>query len=256
MPTTTDPPTAPVPPAASRGPAISGGLAIVLLAAAAVGGLFVWTRLIEQTQPTPTASAPLPVIVTDPKHRVTPEMEQASASVVGAAVPDIRLDSSDGVARSLRDLAQTHSPIALVFIKDGCPCSESAQPYYNRLFSAYGSKATFLGVIDRDAAGARAWGQTFRSSFPILADPGLSLMKSLGATNSAFFVLIDHDAVLRMWPGYSISMIEEASADLARATGLAPQPIDTSDAPENPYSGCPYDLDETQVTPSQPPTQP
>jgi peroxiredoxin len=226
-----------------------------LIAAMAIGGIVVATRIVEPSRSTSTPPPPVAVVVTtEEKHRVTPEMEQASEAAAGRTVPDVTLPSSDGATRSLRDLAAGGAPIVLVFIKDGCPCSESAQPYYNRLFAAYGSKATFLGVIDRDPEGARAWGSKFRASFPIVADPDLSLMRALRATNSAYFVLIHHNAVSRMWPGYSVGMLEEAGADLARATGRTLQPIDTSDAPENPYSGCPYDLDDPPSDPRSSPS--
>ena len=59
----------------------------------------------------------------------------------------------------------------LAFIKDGCPCSEAAEPYFHQLHAAYGSRAGFLGVIDGDVAAARDWSVRHATPYPVLADP-------------------------------------------------------------------------------------
>jgi hypothetical protein len=44
----------------------------------------------------------------------------------------------------------------------------------------------------------------------------------------------------KLWPGYSAAMLEDAVARLARLTGFVATPIDTSGAPAEMTTGCPY----------------
>ena len=132
-------------------------------------------------------------------------------------------------------------PVVLVFIKDGCPCSVSAEAYFNQLHAAYRGKIRFVGVIDGDPKTARKWGAIQGVPFPIVPDPKLDLMQSYGATNSAYVALIDRAGrIEEFWPGYSVSMLRDLNSKMSKLAHLETESIETPDAPEDLYSGCPF----------------
>jgi len=181
------------------------------------------------------------ITVETAKHVVTPSMAEASRGMVFRQAPAFTLKATDGAEYSLGELIR-EKPLLLTFIKIGCPCSEAAQPFFNRLRAAY-PHARILGVIDGDPGPADLWAMKIRVSYPLLLDPNLQLVRAYGVENSAYAVLVDQKGQITMhWPGYSASMLQELGASLARLTGSAVSPIDTVDAPVEFHSGCPYDL--------------
>jgi len=184
---------------------------------------------------------PISIPVESTKHLVTPRMAEGSRGMVLRQAPEFTMKATDGADYCLRELIR-QGPVLLTFIKIGCPCSEAAQPYFNRLRAAY-PHAKILGVIDGELGPANLWGQKIRVSYPLLLDPDLQLVRAYGVENTAYVVLVDQKGQITMhWPGYSASMLQELGATLARLTRSAVRPIDTLDAPVEFYSGCPYDL--------------
>ena len=148
------------------------------------------------------------------KHRVTPQMAEASRGMVSRPAPAFTRKATDGAEYSLGKLIQ-EGPVLLTFIKIGCPCSESAQPYFNRLQVAY-PHVKILGVIDGELGPANLWASKIRPSYPLLLDPELQLVRAYGVENSAYVVLVDQKGqILMHWPGYSASMLQELGATLA-----------------------------------------
>ncbi len=175
------------------------------------------------------------------KHRVTPRMSEASQKKVLAQAPEFSMEGNDGATYRLSELLQ-HGPVLLTFIKIGCPCSEAAQPYFNRLQADYPG-ARILGVIDGQRGPAEVWAKRIKIAYPYLIDPDLKLVREYGVENSAYTVLIAQDGRIAMhWPGYSESVLGELNARLATLTHSATKPIDVADAPTELYTGCPYDL--------------
>jgi len=174
------------------------------------------------------------------KHRVTVAMLAAAEKSEGQGTSSFRAPTADGTICTLADLAMSR-PLVLVFIKDGCPCSEAAQPFLNRLHELYGAGAQFAGVIDADAAAARRWAAANRVAFPLLLDPELEVVRRYGAENSAYVALIGRGGkVLKAWPGYSADMLRELGRRLAEMTGAPERLLALADAPQEMYSGCPY----------------
>lgn len=204
-----------------------------------VGFLYAWVRMSSETDifgKSPTEVPGVPA-----KHIVTPRMSEASRGMVSRQAPDFSKKATDGENYALRELIR-QGPVLLTFIKIGCPCSEAAQPYFNRLKTSY-SQARILGVIDGELGPANLWASKIRVSYPLLLDPDLELVRAYGVENSAYVILIDQQGRLAMhWPGYSASMLQELGASLARLTRSIPRLIDVSDAPGELYTGCPYDL--------------
>jgi peroxiredoxin len=210
---------------------------ILLLAVAtiAAGGLFAYVRLGGPARPTGKVA-----FVEPEKHRVTVDMLASTATMTEKSAPSFRLRATDGTTYALDELAR-ETPVVLAFIKDGCPCSTDAQRYFNRLHEAYGHEIRFLGVIDVDPDKARAWGQQNRTTFPLVTDPGLGVMRDYKADSSAYVAVIAKGgAIDRLYPGYSESMLAEISDRLARLAGIPPRPIDASGAPDELSTGCPF----------------
>ncbi len=186
------------------------------------------------------AAPPTVVIEGATKHLVTGPMAEASRSMIERMAPPFEALTIDGKVYKLDELRR-RGPVVLTFIKDGCPCSESAQPYFNRLVVAHPG-AEFLGVIDVDAEKAARWASKCRVSYPLLLDPALEIVRAFHVENSAYVVLIDSGGRIRKhWPGYSSGMLRELGATLAELTGSGERPIDIADAPEDEYTGCPFD---------------
>ncbi len=173
------------------------------------------------------------------KHLVTPAMLAATDARSWQPAPTFHAIATDGQTYDLAELT-AERPLVVVFIKDGCPCSTDAQRFYNRLHEAYGREVRFLGVIDADTDGGRAWGQRSRTAFPLLADLDLGIARRFGAESSAYMAVVDRGgAIDHLYPGYSQEMLAEASGRIARLAGVAPRPIDVAGAPDELSTGCP-----------------
>lgn len=202
------------------------------------GGAFAWTR----AQAIRRVNAPIPVAppVEPDKHKVTPEMQRGADERAKRPAPPFHQEDGEGVTRDLGEMLKA-GPIVLVFIKDGCPCSISAEAYFNAIHSAYRGRVQFLGVIEGDAAVARRWASANGVPFPILPDPELKLTKAYGATNSAFVALIDRSgSVVEFWPGYSLGMLRDLNQRVASMMGIEVETVEFADAPDDLYSGCPF----------------
>jgi peroxiredoxin len=211
----------------------------LLLALAALLGASVYAYVRSGGRLRPSAK----VTFAEPeKHRVTPAMLAATGAMATTPAPSLRARGTDGVDHDLGELIRS-GPLVLVFIKHDCPCSVDAQRFFNRLHIAYGKKVRFLGVIDRDADGGRAWGQQNRTSFPLLADPGLSIVRAYKAESSAYLAVVAKGGTIDcLYPGYSTTMLSEASERIARLAGVEAVPIVSAGAPDELSTGCPFDL--------------
>lgn len=181
-----------------------------------------------------------PTVVEPEKHKVTAEMLRGAEARETLLAPMFRARASDDATHELAE-GLKRGPVVLVFIKDGCPCSVSAEGYFNSLHAAYDGRVRFFGVIDGDRDAARAWAARNGVPFPILIDPDCALVRDFRAENSAYVALIDRSGRIdSFWPGYSTAMLEALNARIAVLAGLPEAPIDTTGAPEELYSGCPF----------------
>jgi peroxiredoxin len=173
-------------------------------------------------------------------HPVTARMTAAAGAVTGGWVASEEAIGSDGRIYAL--LAETaDQPLVLAFIKDGCPCSEAAEPYFRQLHAAYGSRARFLGVIDGDVAVARDWSLRHATPYPVLADPDRRLVTACAAERSAYLMVAAQGGrIEKLWPGYGATMLTEVGAHLARLTGLNETALNTVGAPTEMVSGCEF----------------
>jgi len=180
------------------------------------------------------------VVESDEKHLVTPEMRSATEKAANTIAPGFRAEATDGKTYDLAELTG-NGPVALVFIKEGCPCSVDSQPLFNRLSEAYGSDAPFFGVIDAPIGRAGKWAEVNHAAFPLLSDVDLKIVHDYKAESSAYLAVVAKGgAIEKLWPGYSVGMIHEASDLLAKLTSTEPKAIDATGAPEEMLTGCPF----------------
>lgn len=207
------------------------------LLAGIVGGAYFYVRLRAEFGPPPSAYT-VPIIVE--KHTVTEAMSEMSQALVDTPAPPFSAKGIDGTTFDL-DSELARGPVVLTFIKFGCPCSEESQAFFNALAKSH-PKARFLGVIDVDAEKARGWGEKFGVNYPMLLDEGLKMVHDYKVENSTYVVVIDGKKVIRQhWPGFSRGMLRNVENLLAELTDGTVNPIDVAEAPENLYSGCPFD---------------
>jgi peroxiredoxin len=211
---------------------------VFVLAFAVLGAAFACSKLLYESNDPVTFA---PIFVEGPqKHVVTAPMLAATARMTAVAAPAFRAQATDDCFYDIQEMANDR-PVVLVFIKDGCPCSLAAQPYFNLLFGAYGKHARFFGVFDGSVSDAKKWAAKNQAAFPLLSDPDLSAVKEYKAENSAYVALIARAGTIeKLWPGYSGTMLADACARLARLTGHTAKPIDARDAPAEMATGCPY----------------
>ena len=220
-------------------------LATIILGMLILGLAFLWYR----ADAIPSADRGPMVVVgvaAEQEHRVTPSMEAASKAMADREAPPFRLRGGDGRTYDSADLIG-REPLVLVFIQDGCPCSASAEPFFDRLHRAYGEASTFLGVIDGGPDVASAWVSEHGTPFPVLADADMEVIRAYDIRNSAYVALIDRDgSIVAIWPGYSSEILVEISERLAAMTGLNVADVGDDEAPLLPYSGCPFPVSITE----------
>jgi peroxiredoxin len=162
-------------------------------------------------------------------HQPTPAMLESADKAAGAvAVP------------CLADLTSSR-PLVLVFVKDGCPCSEAAQPFLNALRDAYGDRANFAAVFDGDGDAATRWAKANHARFTMLPDPSLELVRRYGVENSLYIALVSPGGkVAKAWPGYSAEMLQDLGHRLGKTGDGVKRILTFVGAPDHMYSGCPY----------------
>jgi peroxiredoxin len=191
----------------------------------------------------PTVSIPLKPLIEPEKHVATEVMIRQATDKTAELAPTFSATDGQGMNHDSSTSLMQH-PTVLIFIKNGCPCSVSAQPFFEKISKAYGDRVAFLGVIDGTPDTAKAWGEKYRAKIPILADPALKIVRAYGAESSVYVVLIGPDGkIVRAWPGHSQEMLEELVGLLESSTGFQPKKLDFDDAPENLMAGCPFDTE-------------
>lgn len=175
------------------------------------------------------------------KHLVTDAMTEKAKQQELKPAPEFDLtDPVSGKQISLKQLAG-EKPVVVYFIKEGCPCSQTYEPFIQEFASNYADVAHVVGIIDGDADTARRWSSRYVNRYPIANDPTNATMIRWGATNSAFTALVDQQGKLvAYWPGYSRWMLEEMSQKLAELAGVPRRRLAVLDAPSQLYTGCSF----------------
>lgn len=213
-------------------PAVSFGAVLLCVI---VGG----SVLLAVNRPEAPIEANVPNLLNEPRHPVTLKMEQDAKAVVGEAAPEIALTDDQGHPYSLSAHVKD-GPVLVVMVKEGCPCSMEAQPFFNQLAKAYPA-VKFVAVTDAPKYQASKFRDDFEVPYPLVTEPGMHTFEAFQSPRSVYATLIGKGGTVRaMWPGYSKSIITEISKALAQETGLPEAKLDLHDAPERPSSGCKF----------------
>jgi hypothetical protein len=176
------------------------------------------------------------------RHVVTPQMEVETAAMANRMPGPEQAISNSGKSVQFGEAAASR-PEFVLFIKTGCPCSVDAQPIFNNLARKFAKEVDFVGVIDGDPEVAKSYASQFLVAFPVVADQHLSIIRSYRALAATFSALVARNGhIVKMWPGYSVSILKEMNHDLSRAADVKETPFDPEYAPIQKASGCAFGL--------------
>jgi peroxiredoxin len=181
-----------------------------------------------------------PIISSEPRHLVTAKMMEVASGWLNKEAPDFAVKDYEGNPVALGGESRAR-PQFLYFIKDGCPCSIDVEPLFHDLHKRFGKKIDFVGVIDKGDKSARQWSTDMKTNYPIVPDEAKAVIHAYGATNSAFSLLIGKEGkILKMWPGYSVDLLQDMNQNMAVSIGEEPKPFDTRWAPKIKAAGCAF----------------
>lgn len=207
------------------------------IAALAIAALAVAVSILATQQPAGVRSN-MPNLATGPRHPVSGQMRETSASLEGKMATDQTVRSREGKPVQLAATWEAQ-PAVLVFTKDGCPCTIEAQPHFNRLAAAYQGRAAFLGLIDTDPVPAGKFEDDFSVPYPVLSVPEPGVFRAFRAERSVYVTLVEPGGrIARQWPGYSGPMLRELDAAISKLLGTKPSSVKFDGAPDEETSGC------------------
>jgi peroxiredoxin len=173
------------------------------------------------------------------RHYVSPQQLADGHTTETRDAPLSGIDQH-GVPRSWSDLSTGRS-VALVFVKDGCPCSVEFEPYFHRLAAAYPEAVRFVTIINGDVRTARRFADENHVPYPVLADEAHALITRFHAEHGATVVLLSASGKLEgRWPGCSREMMCELSGRIARISQFREEMIDVAGLPGALTAGCAY----------------
>jgi peroxiredoxin len=131
--------------------------------------------------------------------------------------------------------------IQFYFIEKDCPCSAEAAPFLDRIQDEFGSSCQVVGLINANQTEAIAWAKKVGTSFPIIADPKLAIIRAYGAEQSVYTTLVaPGGTIVKTFPGYGQEMLHELTTKIAKHGGKAQAKLVIADAPVQLISGCPF----------------
>lgn len=131
-----------------------------------------------------------------------------------------QLTAAGSLAERRVERFATDRPLALLFLKHGCPCNDDFEPFWQRLRGAYGDHLAFRAVTDEDGEAIRLF----------------------EVENSGYLILLRADgSVDAAWPGWSREMFEQVNQRIAALVGVSEKPLDLAGLPNALTTGCPYD---------------
>jgi peroxiredoxin len=219
------------------------GLAVALWAAGTPG----------TTKPLPPGPAPLEKPGSrspdhgGERHYVTPRQLADSNTMVSRALDALQAVGQDGRHLGWDELSAGR-PVALVFIKEGCPCTTTFEPFFGRVEKLYRGEARFAAVIDAGTEAARRHASEQHLPYPVLADPERRIIRRLRAENGGYVVLLTADGVIDgFWPGCSADALRDLGRRIARLAGREERPLNVSGMPGSLTTGCPFESEAVRA---------
>jgi len=123
-----------------------------------------------------------------------------AALTVDTAAPDFTLQTVDGKNFSLRE-ALGRGPVLLAFFKVSCPTCQYTFPFLERLYKAYGDKASSLvAVSQNNRKDTQAFARQYGITFPVLLDDvdTYPVSNAYGLTNVPTLFWIAQDGTIEV----------------------------------------------------------
>lgn len=157
--------------------------------------------------------------------------QSGGGAKVGAKAPDFTASTQDGKSHTLKSLTKD-GDLVLYFIKIGCPANHRAAPFFKKIDDAYKGKANIVGVINGSVSDAKAWSKEYGTSFPILSDASMKIIRGYGAVYSPWAVIVGKDGMVKkVLQGGSPKELPEVNATAARNAGVKVATISFAGAP-------------------------
>lgn len=187
--------------------------------------------------PKPPVSPPTSIVYSGPIHPITPQMEKDSAK---KTLKDALVFETVDWLGEPRTVGRAEKPQLLLFVLDGCPCSIDAQPIYNDLSRHFKDRVEFLAIYNEDSKAAKKWDNMTSTAFPIIPDTDKKIIRAYAAKNSVYSALVSEGKIVRLWPGYSVEILDEINRTIAKELNEPVRPFDAKYAPVEKTSGCEF----------------
>lgn len=139
---------------------------------------------------------------------------------VGKAAPAFSAKGTDDAVHTLESHTKNGTTV-MYFIKEGCPVNHEAAPFVQKLATAYGTKTNLVGVYNGPVKDAKAWAKRYKSTYPIIEDPALKVIRGYGAAYSPWMVVVDKSGkVQKVFEGASPKELEEVNKLVAANAGM------------------------------------
>ncbi len=176
----------------------------------------------------------------EPRHLVTAKMIAETEAKSNLLEPTIQWKDVNGKPVTLAS-HNAPRPQFIYFVLDGCPCSFDAEPLFHDLSKQFKGAIDFASVTNGNPEKAMTWNREVSVPYPVLSDPKEEIIHLYGAKAAVYSVLVSKDGhIVKMWPGYSRSMLLEMNATMATLAGVPQKPFNTKYAPEIKATGCAF----------------
>lgn len=170
----------------------------------------------------------------EPRHPVTQSMREQSKGMTKRRLAPFEYPDHAGKLTKFEK-----GPAVILTMLHDCPCTMEAQPIFNDLYAAFGSKVPFYGLCKDKPAEVKRFIELFKVQFPVLIDAQKKTLKELEATRSVYIALIGKDGdIEKVWPGYDRMMIADLATRLSNLSGLPIPPLVMNTVPNKPTAGC------------------
>ncbi len=211
---------------------------VALTIAFAAGGGLLWY---ESTRP-PDGSLGLSENES-PRHPVTEQMLLDTAAQTSKSLPRFTLPTTDDLEYKIGQPNGKKAQL-VYFVKDGCPCSFDAEPFFKELGRRFRNTVDFVCITNAVRAKAKDWAGRQAPPYAVAYDPDQKVIKAYKAKHSVYTLLLNQRGeIIKMWPGYSKGILTEMNSELAKAAGVKESKFDPKYAPDTKTSGCDFSED-------------
>jgi peroxiredoxin len=174
-------------------------------------------------------------------HYVSPRQVADVNAMVHQKVTIEHAMDQEGRTLSWNDLSGGQ-PVVLVFLKEGCPCNQEFEPFFQRVERLYHGAVRFAAVIDADTSCAARYASELHVPYTVLADPGHDIIRRCRAENGGYTVLLSAEGRIDgSWPGCSAETLRALGHSIARMAGVPERSLNVSDLSDALTTGCPYE---------------